>query len=152
MAVGTILIALIYIFLLRWLVKPVLYVSMVLILAAFVLFGVWSWMKRSEYDAETQKKNRDYATAGAGIAWGFAFLYACFMCCCWKNISLGASIMEAASDFVTSNMRVIFLPIIAYIVSLGFFAYWAVTAVYLYGIGTVTYNAALPIASVTNNE
>lgn len=60
--------------------------------------------------------------------------------------------MEAASDFVTSNMRVIFLPILAYVVSLGFFAYWAVTAVYLYGIGDVTYNAALPIASVANNE
>ena len=53
MAVGTILIALIYIFLLRWLVKPVLYVSMVLILAAFILFGAWSWMKRSEYDPLT---------------------------------------------------------------------------------------------------
>jgi len=43
MAAGTILIALIYIFLLKWIVKPVLYVSMVLILVMFVLFGFWSF-------------------------------------------------------------------------------------------------------------
>jgi len=53
MAAGTILIALIYVLLLKWIVKPVLYVSMFIILAMFVLFGVWSWMKRSEYDAVT---------------------------------------------------------------------------------------------------
>jgi len=152
MAAGTILIALLYVFLLKWIVKPVLYVSMVIILAMFILFGAWSFMKRSEYDAVTQKKNYDYATAGAGIAWGLAFLYACFMCCCWNNISLGASIMEAASAFVTSNIRILFLPIIAYILSLAFFAYWAVTAVYLYGIGEVKYNPLLPIATVTNNK
>jgi len=74
------------------------------------------------------------------------------MLCCWENIALGASIMEAASDFVTSNIRIVFLPIIAYIVSLLFFAYWAVTAVYLYGVGEVTYSNLLPIALVKNNE
>jgi len=74
------------------------------------------------------------------------------MLCCWDNISLGASIMEASSDFVTSNIRIVFLPIIAYIISLVFFAYWAVTAVYLYGVGEVTYTKLLPIALVKNNE
>ena len=53
MAAGTILIALLYVFLLKWIVKPVLYVSMVIILAMFILFGAWSFMKRSEYDAVT---------------------------------------------------------------------------------------------------
>jgi hypothetical protein len=152
MCAGTILIALAYVFALKWIVKPILYISMVIILVMFILFGTWSFMKRSEYDAVTQKKNYDYATAGAGIGWGLAFLYACFMCCCWSNISLGASIMEAASAFVTSNIRIIFLPIFAYLISLIFFAYWGVTAVYLYGVGTPTYNELLPIATIKNNE
>lgn len=151
MCCGTILIALIYVFALKWIVKPVLYISMLIILVMFVLFGAWSWMKRSEFDPVTQKKNYDYATIGAGVAWGLAFLYACFMCCCWSNISLGASIMEAASDFVTSNVRIVFLPVVAYIVSLLFFAYWGVTAVYLYGVGDPTFDAKLPIAVIKNN-
>ena len=70
-----------------------------------------------------------------GVGFGLAGLYACFMLCCWKNISLGASIMEAASDFVGSNLRIITLPIFAYIIALIFFAYWIVTAIYLYGVG-----------------
>jgi hypothetical protein len=152
MCVATIVIAMIYVFLLKWIVKPVLYVSMVLILVLFVLFGLWSFMKRSDYDPVTQKKNYDYATIGAGVGWGLAFIYACFMCCCWKNISLGASIMEAASDFVSQNLRILFLPIAAYFISIIFFAYWIVTCVYLYGIGDVKYVPALPIAKVENNQ
>jgi hypothetical protein len=53
MCAGTILIASLYVFLLKWIVKPVLYISMFLILVLFILFGAWSWMKRSEYDAVT---------------------------------------------------------------------------------------------------
>jgi len=45
--------------------------------------------------------------------------------------------MEAASKFVTDNIRIVLLPIVAYILSMVFFAYWAVTAVYLYGVGDV---------------
>jgi hypothetical protein len=141
-----------YVFLLRWIVKPVLYVSMVLILAMFVLFGLWSMQKRQEYDPKTAKKNYDYATAGMGIGFGLAGVYFCFMLCCWKNISLGASIMEAASDFVASNLRILALPIVAYLLSLIFFAYWIVTCVYLYGVGDPKFDANLPIAKVENNK
>ena len=60
--------------------------------------------------------------------------------------------MEVASSFVTSNIRIVFLPIGAYFVSIIFFTYWAVTAVFLYGVGDVTYNDKLPIATVKNND
>lgn len=56
--------------------------------------------------------------------------------------------MEAASDFVTSNVRIIFLPVLAYVLTALFFAYWIVTAIYLYGIGTVTWDPNLPVAKV----
>ena len=151
MAFATIFIALIYVFLLKWIVKPVLYVSMVLILVMFVLIGAWSFTKRADYDPVKQKSNFDAATAGAAIAWTVAGIYALFMCCCWHNIALSASIMEAASDFVTSNVRIIFLPVAAYFISFAFFAYWIITAIYLYGIGTVTFDANLPVAKVENS-
>ena len=50
-------IAFIYIFLLKWITKPLLYISMFLILAMFILLGIWCWLKRTEYNQETQKKN-----------------------------------------------------------------------------------------------
>jgi len=55
MAVATIFISIFYIFLLKWLTKPLLYVSMLIILIAFVLLGGWLWMKKDEYDPVVQE-------------------------------------------------------------------------------------------------
>lgn len=137
MCLASVVITVIYIWLLKIITKPLLYISMVLILICFILLGGWSWMKRAEYDPVTQKKNHDYATVGAGVSWAIAVIYFCFMCCCWRNISLGATIMEAASEFVSGNLRIVALPLISYVFSLAFFAYWTATAVYVYSIGTI---------------
>jgi hypothetical protein len=47
MAGATFVITIIYIFLLKWITKPLLYVSMVIILAVFILLGGWCWIKKS---------------------------------------------------------------------------------------------------------
>ena len=44
MCFGTFVIAIIYVFLLKYLVKPLLYISMILILAGFLLLGGWCWI------------------------------------------------------------------------------------------------------------
>ena len=49
MCFGSIVIAIIYIWLLKRIVKPILYVSMLLILLGFILLGAFAWMKRAEY-------------------------------------------------------------------------------------------------------
>jgi hypothetical protein len=139
MCLASVVITVIYIWLLKIITKPLLYVSMLIILICFILLGGWSWMKRSEYDPVAQKKNYDYATIGAGVSWAIAVLYFCFMLCCWRNISLGATIMEAASEFVAGNLRIVLLPILSYVLVLAFFAYWTVTAVMVYSIGTTEF-------------
>lgn len=135
MAVATIFISIFYIFLLKWITKPLLYTSMLIILVGFVLLGGWSWLKKAEYDPELQKENYNYCLYGAIIAWSLAGIYLCFIICCWKNISLGASIMECASEFVAGNLRVLWLPILSYIVCVPFIFYWVITAVFLYSMG-----------------
>jgi len=57
----TFFVALGYIFLLKWITKPLLYVSMVAILVSFILLGGWSWMRYTEYDPVTQKDDAQYA-------------------------------------------------------------------------------------------
>jgi len=47
--------------------------------------------------------------------------------------------MEAASDFVTSNMKILILPIIAYLVSICIFVVWLYSAVYIYTVGEAEY-------------
>lgn len=135
MCVATIFISIFYIFLLKWITKPLLYISMLLILCGFILLGGWCWLKKDDYDKDLQANNYNLCFGGAIGAWVIGFIYFCFIVCCWKNISLGASIMEAASEFVTGNLRVMFLPITAYLFCVPFILYWIVTAAFLYSIG-----------------
>lgn len=100
MAIATIFISIFYIFLLKWITKPLLYTSMLIILIGFILLGGWMWLKKADYDQELQKENYQYCFYGAIVSWVIGAVYLGFICCCWKNIALGASIMECASEFV----------------------------------------------------
>lgn len=52
MCFGTFVISAFYIFLLKWLTKPLLYTSMLLIFFGFLLLAVFLWMKKDEYSEE----------------------------------------------------------------------------------------------------
>jgi hypothetical protein len=57
----------------------------------------------------------------------------------WKKISVSASIMVAAADFVSCNLRVILLPFFGFILSIPVFIFWLITAIYIYSIGSATF-------------
>lgn len=155
MCAGTFVIAAVYIFLLKWLTKPLLYISMFIIFIGFGLLAAFLWMKKEDYATEVcgmvkgddgketnvcaKPMNYQYCLYGGIGAAIIDAIYLMFICCCWKNISLGASIMECASQFVASTLRVVLLPIGAYVICVPFIAYWTVTAVYLYSMGTPTF-------------
>lgn len=67
-------------------------------------------------------------------------LYVIFICCFWKSIALGTSIMEVSSQFLTANVKIVFMPVIAYIFCLPIIFWWAITTVYIYGLGTPMYD------------
>jgi hypothetical protein len=52
MGAVTVGIAALYIFLLRWITKPLLYVSMIIIQIMFILLGIWSWMKKDDFGSD----------------------------------------------------------------------------------------------------
>jgi hypothetical protein len=51
MTFGALLITILYMFLLKWLTKPILYISLILILVCGVLTGLFSTMKYLEFKA-----------------------------------------------------------------------------------------------------
>lgn len=89
------------------------------------------------YESEDWKKQVQYAEYGAYVLWGIAFAYSCCICCCWKSIMLGAALMQASSEFVSSNVRIVLTPLVSYFFALIFFAWWCVSATWLYSMGTV---------------
>jgi hypothetical protein len=50
---------------------------------------------------DKESDNYKLTMAGAIVSWLVGLAYLICVCCCWKNIALGASIMECASDFVS---------------------------------------------------
>ena len=63
-------------------------------------------------------------------------LYVALVCCMWSAISLGASVMETASDYISDNRYITVLPFTAYLICAPVMLWWTVTAVFIYGLGT----------------
>lgn len=116
---------------------------MIIILMVFIAIGAFCFVHAKDIKENvkggTESNEYKYNVAGAMVSFVIALAYLICMCCCWNNIALGASIMEAASDFVTSNIRVIFLPVIAYFLSVITFIMWIYSAVYIWCIGEPEY-------------
>jgi hypothetical protein len=100
------------------------------------------------------KESNEYkiAIVGSIVIWVIVVLYTLFVCCFWKSIKLGASIMEAASQFISQNKRIMFLPLIAYICCLPIIAWWTATTIWIYGLGEPKYNEFSFIAKIEGNQ
>lgn len=56
--------------------------------------------------------------------------------------------MESASEFVSSNLSVITLPLLSYVTAMLFFAYWLATAVFLYSVGEPEFKKDSMVANI----
>ena len=63
-------------------------------------------------------------------------LYLIFVCCQWKNIQIGAAIMDAAGHFLATNPHIALVPLIIYALILPVVAWYAAVNVFLYSCGT----------------
>jgi hypothetical protein len=96
------------------------------------------------------KGTKDYAAALCGCIaiWIIVILYTFFIICNWSAISLGASIMETASEFITENKTIIYVPCVAYSICLPIMVWWTAAAIYVYGLGTATFKEYSFVASL----
>lgn len=110
---------------------------MLIILLCFLILGAFCYTEMMTYEEGSDHYNM--ALAGMVISWLVGLAYFICVICCWKNIALGASIMECASEFVSQNIRVVSLPVIAYFIVIPVFILWTYCAIYLYSIGDAVY-------------
>jgi len=146
MVFGAFIITIIYLMLLKWITKPLLYVSLFAIFVFGVLGGGFLFLQKDEYPAESESYY--YMIAGAITVWVITFIYMVIICCQWSNIALGASIMEAAGTFVASNPRIGILPIVTYMSFAPVIVWWLFTTVFLYSIGTPKYEEKTFVAQI----
>jgi ABC-type dipeptide/oligopeptide/nickel transport system permease component len=139
MAFVTLFVTIGYVWLLKICTKPLLYTSMLIIFVLGVACGYYAYKETLKYEDKTSS---DYkmALTGAIVIWVIVLVYSIFICCFWRQIALGASIMEAASEFLTSNKKVVLLPAIAYLMCIPVIFWWTSSCIYIYSMGTPTYD------------
>jgi Plasma-membrane choline transporter len=121
----------------KWITKPIIYISIVNILICGIIFSVLTGYKASQLiPGSDDYKGNIAASVAIGVG---TLIYIIIIGCLWNDIKIGASIMEAAGDFMSSNLKVIVVPIIATVMFLPFILWWAATIIYLFGMGTPLY-------------
>lgn len=69
--------------------------------------------------------------------WGISGLYIVIFMCLWKSLQVALSVIQAASDFVGSNLRVMIIPVIFFVIHIAFFVAWTIGAVMVFSIGEI---------------
>ena len=149
MAFVTFAVTMLYVYLLKWFARPLLYISIVAILIAGIIGGLYLWTLRSKYEGVPNSKNSKYLMIGAIVTWAITGLYLMCILCQYNHIALGAGILAASSEYLSSNNRIAFLPIITYILLLPVMCIWALVTVYLMSIGTPYFKENSFICAVT---
>lgn len=79
---------------------------------------------------------------------GLAFGYLCLMCICNQRLSLSASLITCASDYLNDNPLLVFLPLSCWALELIWLLVWGALSVQLYSVGLVEPDPDLPIANI----
>ena len=126
----------IYLVMLRWFAKPLIYLSMISIVGLLIGGGFYVYFLGNTYNVGD---NTRQAMHGMGILlWILAGLYLLILMCCWSRIRLGAAVIEAASDFVAHKPSVFFVPVIFFFIVGVWIVFWVVSAVFVYSVGDAT--------------
>lgn len=135
-----------YLFLLRWIAKPMIYISMVIIFLLLVGGGFYVFYVGLTYEAGDHTRN--LMIAMAIVIWVLCFIYLVLICCCWRNIQLAAAIMQAASDFVRNTTRIFFVPGVFFLIIGVWVVFWVISAIWVFSVGDVEKRDGLPIGEV----
>lgn len=123
----------IYLVLLRWFAKPLIYLSMVSMIGLLIGGGFYVFFLGNRY---AEGDNTRQAMHGMGILlWILAALYLIILLCCWSRIQLGAAVIEATSDFVATQPSVFFVPLIFFVIIGIWVVFWVISAVFVYSVG-----------------
>lgn len=138
-------VSLIWIFLLRWIMKPLVYLCIILILALLILVGYLAMLMAD--DLEQVKLPGDTATdnqvkiwrAIQYAAWILAAMYVVLMAWMIKRIKIAIAIMREASYTFLESPGLIIIPPIVFATFIGWVAFFIIAAVYIQTMGKVTY-------------
>jgi solute carrier family 44 protein 1 (choline transporter-like protein)/choline transporter-like protein 2/4/5 len=76
-------------------------------------------------------------TYGAYALWGICGAFAFVVCICASRIKLAVAIMKVTSSFIGRTPTIFILPVIFFVLCIGWLIFWACLAVYIMSIGQI---------------
>ena len=127
-----------YVAALKYITKPLLYGSLLLILVFGLCSSWWAYNNVAKYEGTDQLV---FAQVFALVVCVMTVLYVICLCCQWRNIKLGATIMQVTSDYLTDNKIVAVLPFLSYFICVPILMIWMWSSTYIFSIGTPIFKA-----------
>ncbi|CUI14409.1 choline transporter, putative [Bodo saltans] len=136
--------ALIWIFLLRWILAPIVYLCVIAVFLLLIALGYLSYRMQSDYADVTlpgDTNSEDQQTLWKVLmytSFALAAVYLVLMLWLIKRIRIAIIIMEEASKAFLSNPGMVIIPPFTCIMLLGIIALFVVVAIYIQTIGSLT--------------
>lgn len=140
----------IYMFLLKWMAKPIVFISIVLVQILIILAGYLVYNKSQEMQddideqggvaSEEDEDNQKYVLYLSYAIFALAGIYFIVMLCLCSRIRLAIAIFQVTSDFMRDTPSIFLVPIIFLIIGVIFLAIWIVSAVFIFTVGEAVQN------------
>jgi hypothetical protein len=131
-------------------------IKCMIILYSIIMFSLGAVMFYSymtyENEQEIHEDQRNGFLIFALIIWGLLALFLCLIWCSWKRVKLAATIIQATADYLTDIKRVMFVPIILFLLLGVFLAWWMYSGAYLFSSGTVEHDPAQPFGTIKRSS
>lgn len=131
------IISYIYMIVVRYCAGVFVWLTIFAYLALLILLAYWCWSKGEENISKGENGNKNMLYIGYVVA-AFAAINVIIVCCLCSKINLAIAILKTASMFIREVKSVLFVPVIIFLVSIGFYAFWIIGFLYLYSIGDFT--------------
>jgi len=119
--------------------ETIAWICVVLIQLAFIgaaAAGYFAWTAQKEKVAtldqtdpasnyEEEKKTENFMMAGMGVFGLLALLFACAICCKFKELKTAIDLVDASADFLAKTKRVIGVPFVFFFLSIISVLVWS---------------------------
>ena len=131
----TFVIALIYLFFVRFCAGFIVYLTILLVLGCFIVLGYFFHDRANLYDSVDDSM---YHSTMIGLGWfcyALAIIWFLVIVVLCNRIRLAANMMEVTAKYIHANCCIFFVPFFFFILTGAWYAYWVIISIYLYSTG-----------------
>lgn len=132
-----------YIFLMRYCARVIMYVMIVLFYTGIALIGYAFWIHGDNLEDGKDSKaisNPEYYKYAAYGVWFIGLIQLILLFCSCKSIETAINMLQVGAQFIQNNGCVNFLPMVWIVAYVGFLFYWICSSAYIASVGTSTHN------------